>query len=57
MSHRILVVDDEPSVTDLIAYNLRKALEDVKTTANGHEALRRANEYKPERILFDVMIA
>ena len=33
MSHRILVVDDEPSVTDLLAYNLRKALYDVRVAA------------------------
>ena len=56
MSHRILVVDDEPSVTDLIAYNLRKALYDVRTAADGHEALRLASEYKPDLILLDLMI-
>ena len=56
MSHRILVVDDEPSVTDLIAYNLRKSLYDVQTAANGHDALRLAREYKPDLILLDLMI-
>jgi two-component system alkaline phosphatase synthesis response regulator PhoP len=56
MSHRILVVDDEPSVTDLIAYNLRKSLYDVKTAANGREALHLAREYKPDLILLDLMI-
>ena len=33
MSHRILVVEDEPAVTDLLAYNLRKAHYDVLTAA------------------------
>ena len=56
MSHRILIVDDEPSVTDLIAYNLRKFLYDVQTAANGREALRLAREYKPDLILLDLMI-
>ena len=56
MSHRILVVDDEPSVTDLIAYNLRKALYDVRAAADGREALRLAREYKPDLILLDLMI-
>jgi DNA-binding response OmpR family regulator len=56
MSHRILVVDDEPSVTDLIAYNLRKALYDVQAAADGREALRLAREYKPDLILLDFMI-
>jgi two-component system alkaline phosphatase synthesis response regulator PhoP len=56
MSHRILVVDDEPSVTELIAYNLRKALYDVRAAADGREALRLAREYKPDLILLDLMI-
>jgi two-component system alkaline phosphatase synthesis response regulator PhoP len=56
MSHCILVVDDEPSVTDLLAYNLRKSLYDVHTAADGREALRLAREYKPDLILLDLMI-
>jgi DNA-binding response OmpR family regulator len=56
MSHRILVVDDEPSVSDLIAYNLRKALYDVQVAADGHAALRLAREYHPDLILLDLMI-
>jgi len=56
MSHRILVVDDEPSVTELIAYNLRKALYDVRAATDGREALRLAREYKPNLILLDLMI-
>ena len=56
MSHRILVVDDEPSVTDLLAYNLRKAMYDVQAVANGRDALRLAREYKPDLILLDLMI-
>ena len=56
MTHRILVVDDEPSVTDLLAYNLRKAHYDVCIAAEGREALRLANESKPDLILLDLMI-
>jgi DNA-binding response OmpR family regulator len=56
MSHRILVVDDEPSVTDLIAYNLRKDLYDVQVAADGRTALRLACEYNPDLILLDLMI-
>lgn len=53
---RILIVDDEPSVSELIAYNLRKSLYDVKTAADGREALRLAREYSPDLILLDLMI-
>lgn len=56
MTHRILVVDDEPAVTDLLAYNLRKAHYDVLTAADGRIALRLAGECKPDLILLDLMI-
>ena len=56
MSQRILVVDDEPSVTDLIAYNLRKALYDVQVAADGRTAVHLAREYQPDLILLDLMI-
>jgi two-component system alkaline phosphatase synthesis response regulator PhoP len=56
MTHRILVVDDEPAVTDLLAYNLRKALYDVVVASDGREALRLAQEASPDLILLDLMI-
>ena len=56
MSHRILVVDDEPSVTDLLAYNLRKALYDVQVAADGRVALQFVREFQPDLILLDLMI-
>lgn len=56
MTHRILVVDDEPAVTDLLAYNLRKALYDVSIAADGREALHLAGEFQPDLILLDLMI-
>ena len=56
MTQRILVVDDEPSVTDLLAYNLRKAHYDVLTAADGRTALQLARESRPDLILLDLMI-
>ncbi|MEA3439161.1 MAG: response regulator transcription factor [Chloroflexota bacterium] len=56
MTHRILVVDDEPAVTDLLAYNLRKAHYDVMVANDGLEALRLANKASPDLILLDLMI-
>jgi DNA-binding response OmpR family regulator len=56
MTQRILVVDDEPAVTDLLAYNLRKAHYEVLIAADGRTALRLAGESKPDLILLDLMI-
>jgi two-component system alkaline phosphatase synthesis response regulator PhoP len=56
MTHRILVVDDEPAVTDLLAYNLRKAHYEVMVANDGNEALRLAYEASPDLILLDLMI-
>jgi DNA-binding response OmpR family regulator len=56
MTHRILVVDDEPSVTDLLAYNLRKAGYETLLAADGREALRLARQSNPDLILLDLMI-
>jgi DNA-binding response OmpR family regulator len=56
MTHRILVVDDEPAVTDLLAYNLRKAHYNVLTAADGKAALHLAQQSKPDLILLDLMI-
>src|SRR5512138_2002745 len=56
MAQRILVVDDEPAVTDLLAYNLRKEHFEVLTAADGRTALQLAEECKPDLILLDLMI-
>ena len=56
MSTSILVVDDEPAVVNLIAYNLRKAHYQVLTALNGHDALNQARQSQPDLILLDLMI-
>ena len=56
MSARILVVDDETSVTDLLAYNLRKAGYEALIAADGREALRLAHASNPDLILLDLML-
>jgi DNA-binding response OmpR family regulator len=53
---KILVVDDEPAVTDLLAYNLRKANYEVLTAADGHAALDAARRDNPDLILLDLML-
>lgn len=56
MTQRILVVDDEPAVSDLLAYNLRKSHFEVVVAADGREALRLVGEAPPDLILLDLMI-
>ncbi|HEY3933183.1 MAG TPA: response regulator [Gemmatimonadales bacterium] len=56
MSHRILVVDDEPDITALVAYHLAKAGYRVSTAANGPEALRAAREERPDIVVLDLML-
>ncbi|MCJ7700383.1 MAG: response regulator, partial [Anaerolineales bacterium] len=56
MSTRVLIVDDEPSVCDLLAYNLRQAHYEVLVAANGRQALELAREAAPDLILLDLMI-
>ena len=56
MPASILVVDDEPAVVNLIAYNLRKAHYQVLTASNGRDALNQARQSRPDLILLDLMI-
>lgn len=56
MSPSVLIVDDEPAVTNLLVYNLRKAHYDVHTAADGREALRLAREFRPDLVLLDLML-
>jgi len=56
MHEKILVVDDELDMLDLIAYNLRMAHFEVFTAVNGQEALKRARTDGPDLIVLDLML-
>ena len=56
MSHRILVVDDEPDITALVAYHLAKAGYRVSTANSGPEALKAAREERPDLVVLDLML-
>jgi two-component system phosphate regulon response regulator PhoB len=56
MTHRILVVDDEPDITALVAYHLAKAGYRVSTAARGPEALKAATEERPDVMILDLML-
>ncbi|MFZ5625414.1 MAG: response regulator [Gemmatimonadota bacterium] len=56
MTHRILVVDDEPDITALVAYHLAKSGYRVSTAANGPDALKAAREERPDVVVLDLML-
>ncbi len=58
MNHpaRILVVDDERAVLDLLVYNLNKAHYEVLTAVNGRQALDLARQSRPDLVLLDLML-
>ncbi len=56
MGSRILVVDDEKNIVDIIKYNLKKEGYEVMTAGDGEEALRLNEEFKPDIILLDIMM-
>src|SRR5256714_251493 len=55
-SHRILVVDDEPDITALVAYHLAKEGYRGTTAASGRDALRAAREERPDLVVLDLML-
>ena len=48
---KVLVVDDEPDVLDLVSYNLGQAGFLVETAADGADALKKARSAPPEKPL------
>jgi two-component system, OmpR family, response regulator len=53
---RILVVDDEPTLTDLLTMALRYEGCDVRSAATGNTAIRTAKEFQPDAVVLDVML-
>jgi two-component system OmpR family response regulator len=53
---RLLVVDDEPAIVELLSATLRFAGFDVATARNGSEALDVAASYQPDLLVLDVMM-
>ena len=56
MNHKILVVDDEPDIAAVVAYNLARSHYRVSTASSGTEALNAAVREKPDLIVLDVML-
>ncbi|MBN4047297.1 response regulator transcription factor [bacterium AH-315-P13] len=53
---KILLVDDEPDILEIVSYNLTAEGYTVITANNGAEAVKKAKEEKPQLIILDVMM-
>jgi DNA-binding response OmpR family regulator len=53
---RVLVVDDEPTLVETLAYNLRHEGYEVVSASTGPEAMERARAERPDLILLDIML-
>ena len=53
---KILVVDDEKPISDIVKFNLAKEGYDVYTAYDGEEALEKVTEVEPDLILLDLML-
>jgi len=53
---RVLVIEDEPDLRQLLSYNLREAGHEVSVASSGAEGLKLAREKRPEVVLLDLML-
>ncbi len=56
MSKKILVVDDEKPISDIIKFNLKKENYDVVVAYDGEEAVAQVEAEKPDLIILDLML-
>lgn len=56
MDRKILVVDDEKPIADILRFNLEKEGYDVTLAHDGEEAVKKALEWDPDLILLDIML-
>ncbi|MDO4912751.1 MAG: response regulator YycF [Lactobacillus sp.] len=56
MPKKILVVDDEKPISDIIKFNLTKEGFEVETAYDGEEAIQKAEEYDPDLMILDLML-
>jgi two-component system alkaline phosphatase synthesis response regulator PhoP len=55
-SHKILVVDDDPDILEMLQYNLEREGYTVKTAADGQQALAIVKDFLPDLVLMDIMM-
>jgi two-component system, OmpR family, alkaline phosphatase synthesis response regulator PhoP len=55
-TQKVLAVDDEESILELLKYNLEKQGYDVRTASEGQEAVDIAKKFHPDLVLLDIMM-
>ncbi|HAD81378.1 TPA: hypothetical protein DCG35_02680 [Candidatus Edwardsbacteria bacterium] len=55
-AYKLLIVDDEPNITRILAYELKKEGYDVIIANDGREGLERAKNEKPDLVVSDIMM-
>jgi two-component system alkaline phosphatase synthesis response regulator PhoP len=55
-SHKVLIVDDEPDILEILNFNLSKEGFETRTAENGKRAVEIAAEFKPHLVLMDIMM-
>ncbi len=56
MSEKILIVEDEPTLQETLAYNLSRQGYEVTLVGDGQSAIKSARELQPDLIVLDVML-
>ncbi len=53
---KVLIVDDEPDILEIISFNLIKEGYEIQTAKNGIEALDLIGQFKPDLVILDIMM-
>ncbi|MCT4508227.1 MAG: response regulator YycF [Tepidibacter sp.] len=56
MSSKILIIEDEKPISDILKFNLNKEGYEIETAFDGEEGINKTYSFKPDLILLDVMI-
>lgn len=56
MPKKILIVDDEKTISDIIKFNLTKEGYEVDTAYDGEEAVKKVDEFNPDLMILDLML-
>lgn len=54
--HKVLIIEDDPSLSDVLSYNLEQAGYQVAIAKDGQEGLNRAQHQPPDIVILDVML-